>query len=175
MPKLTIKQEKFVLKYLECGNASEAYRFAYNCSKMSDNTIYNKASKLLNKGEIRARLDYLKNNLAEAVGISALQIIREHQKIAFSNFSRLRNGWMELKDFQELSDEEKACIQSVETKKTTRYTKEGEPVEEEWVKIRLYDKQKSLDSISEMLGYDQKSSVTQNMNINIQPPQINFK
>lgn len=27
-------------------------------------------------------------------------------------------------------------------------------VEEEWVKIKLYDKQKSLDSISKMLGYD---------------------
>ena len=155
MPKLTIKQEKFVLKYLECGNASEAYRFAYNCSKMSDNAIWNAASILMDDPKVTQRIDYLKNNLAEAAGISALQIIREHQKIAFSNFSRLRNGWMELKDFQELSDEEKACIQRV--------------------KIRLYDKQKSLDSISEMLGYDQKSSVTQNMNINIQPPQINFK
>ena len=175
MPKLTIKQEKFVLKYLECGNASEAYRFAYNCSKMSDNAIWNAASILMDDPKVTQRIDYLKNNLAEAAGISALQIIREHQKIAFSNFSRHRNGWMELKDFQELSDEEKACIQSVETKKTTRYTKEGEPIEEEWVKIRLYDKQKSLDSISEMLGYDQKSSVTQNIIIHIQPPQINFK
>ena len=142
---------------------------------MSDNAIWNAASILMDDPKVTQRIDYLKNNLAEAAGISALQIIREHQKIAFSNFSRLRNGWMELKDFQELSDEEKACIQSVETKETTRYTKEGEPIEEEWVKIRLYDKQKSLDSISEMLGYDQKSSVTQNMNINIQPPQINFK
>ena len=175
MHKLTIKQEKFVLKYLECGNESDAYRFAYDCSKMKNSTVWANASRLLNNSKVIARLEYLRNNLAEAAGISALQIIREHQKIAFSNFSRLRNGWMELKDFQELSDEEKACIQSVETKKTTRYTKEGDPIEEEWVKIRLYDKQKSLDSISEMLGYDQKSSVTQNMNINIQPPQINFK
>lgn len=29
-----------------------------------------------------------------------------------------------------------------------------EPIEEEYVKIKLYDKQKSLDSISRMLGYD---------------------
>jgi phage terminase small subunit len=29
MGKLTIKQEKFCNKYLECGNASEAYRYAY--------------------------------------------------------------------------------------------------------------------------------------------------
>lgn len=152
--RLTIKQEKFVLKYLECGNASEAYRFAYDCSKMSDSTVWANASRLLNDSKVIARLEYLRNNLAEAAGISALQIIREHQKIAFSNFSRLRNGWMELKDFQELSDEEKACIQSVETKKTTRYTKEGDPIEEEWVKIRLYDKQKALDSIVNMLGYN---------------------
>lgn len=127
MPKLTIKQEKFVLKYLECGNASEAYRFAYNCSKMSDNAIWNAASILMDDPKVTQRIDYLKNNLAEAAGISALQIIREHQKIAFSNFSRLRNGWMELKDFQELSDEEKACIQSVETKKRQGILKRGNP------------------------------------------------
>ena len=80
---------------------------------MSDNAIWNAASILMDDPKVTQRIDYLKNNLAEAAGISALQIIREHQKIAFSNFSRLRNGWMELKDFQELSDEEKACIQSV--------------------------------------------------------------
>ena len=105
MPKLTIKQEKFVLKYLECGNASEAYRFAYNCSKMSDNAIWCNASQLLADTKVAQRLDYLKNNLAEAAGISALQIIREHQKIAFSNFSRLRNGCMEKKHFPVLADE----------------------------------------------------------------------
>ncbi len=156
---LTIKQEKFCNKYLECGNASEAYRFAYDCSNMSDNVIYNKASEMLDKGEIRVRIDYLKSHLAEAAGISALQIIREHQKIAFSNATRIRNGWMDLKDFESLSVDEKACIKSVETKRTKRVTPMGEDIIDEQVKITCYDKQKALDSIVNMLGYNAPAKV----------------
>lgn len=152
--KLTIKQEKFCNKYLECGNASEAYRFAYDCSKMSDETVWKRSSELLQNGEVTGRLEYLKNHLAEAAGISALQIIREHQKIAFSDATRIRNGWMSLKDFEALTDEEKACIKSVETKQTKRVTPMGEEVIDEQVKIICYDKQKALDSIVNMLGYN---------------------
>ena len=150
--KLTIKQEKFCNKYLECGNASEAYRFAYNCSKMSDNTVWNNAYQLLQNSEVATRIDYLKNHLAEAAGISALQVIREHQKIAFSDATRIRNGWMSLKEFENLTDNEKACIKSIETKQTKRTTPMGEEVIDEQVKITCYDKQKALDSIVNMLG-----------------------
>lgn len=152
--KLTIKQEKFCNKYLECGNASEAYRFAYECSRMTDKQIWEEASKLLSSPKVAQRIDYLKSHLAEAAGISALQIIREHQKIAFSDATRIRNGWMSLKDFEALTDEEKACIKSVETKQTKRVTPMGEEVIDEQVKITCYDKQKALDSIVNMLGYN---------------------
>ena len=152
--KLTIKQEKFCNKYLECGNASEAYRYGYDCSNLADSTIWSKASILLTDSKVRARLDYLKNNLAEAAGISALQIIREHQKIAFSDATRIRKGWMSLKDFEALSEEEKACIKSIETKQTKRITPAGDEVIDEQVKIICYDKQKALDSIVNMLGYN---------------------
>ena len=152
--KLTIKQEKFCNKYLECGNASEAYRFAYNCSNMSDNSVWCNASQLLADTKVAQRLYYLKSHLAEAAGISALQIIREHQKIAFSDATRIRNGWMSLKDFEALTEEEKACIKSVETKQTKRVTPMGEEVIDEQVKITCYDKQKALDSIVNMLGYN---------------------
>lgn len=152
--KLTIKQEKFCNKYLECGNASEAYRFAYECSRMSDNTVWNNAYQLLQNSEVATRIDYLKNHLAEAAGISALQIIREHQKIAFSDATRVRNGWMSLKDFNALTEEEKACIKTIETKQTKRITPMGEEVVDEQVKITCYDKQKALDSIVNMLGYN---------------------
>lgn len=152
--KLTIKQEKFCNKYLECGNASEAYRYAYDCSKQCDSTIWANASRLLDDSKVVARIDYLKSHLAEAAGISALQIVREHQKIAFSDATRIRNGWMSLKEFESLTDDEKACIKSIETKQTKRKTAEGDEVVDELVKITCYDKQKSLDSIVNMLGYN---------------------
>ena len=125
MGKLTIKQEKFCNKYLECGNASEAYRYAYRCSNMSDNTVWNNAYLLLQNSEVAARIEYLKTHLAEAAGISALQIIREHQKIAFSDATRIRNGWMSLKEFESLTDDEKACIKSINTKHVGLRSAEG--------------------------------------------------
>lgn len=151
---LTIKQEKFCTKYLECGNASEAYRDAYNASRMSEETVCNSAYKLLQKGDITARISYLKDHLAEAAGISALQIIREHQKIAFSDATRIRNGWMSLKDFEALTPDEKACIKSIETRQTKRITQDGDELIDEQAKITCYDKQKALDSIVNMLGYN---------------------
>ena len=43
------------------------------------------------------------------------------------------------------------------TKRVDEATKEV--IEEDWVKIKLYDKQKSLDSISKMLGYDAPTKI----------------
>lgn len=151
---LTIKQEKFVAKYLETGNASEAYRHAYDCLRMKDSTVNKRASELLQNGEITGRLEYLKSHLAEAAGISALRVLREHEKIAFSDATRLRNGWMSLKEFEALTSDERACIKSVETRSRKIVNENGETVLDEQVKVTLYDKQKALDSISEMLGYN---------------------
>ena len=61
MQKLTIKQEKFVLKYFECGNATEAYKHAYSTLKMKDKTINENASRLLADSKITARLKELQN------------------------------------------------------------------------------------------------------------------
>ncbi len=175
--KLTIKQERFCNKYLECGNASEAYRYAYDCSKMSDNSVWCNASQLLADTKVAQRLEYLKNHLAEAAGITALQIIREHQKIAFSDATRIRNGWMSLKEFESLTDDEKACIRSVETKQTKRTTPMGDEVIDEQVKITCYDKQKALDSIVNMLGYNapEKIANTDSKGNDIPQPTFNVE
>jgi len=59
MNNLTPKQDGFCQSYIETGNASEAYRLHYSVDKMKDATVNNTAYKLLNKGEIRARIETL--------------------------------------------------------------------------------------------------------------------
>lgn len=73
--KLTIKQEKFCLKYLECGNASEAYRHAYSCANMKPETVNNKACDLLKKGEIRVRVDELQEEAKRKSDITKEEIL----------------------------------------------------------------------------------------------------
>ncbi|PHS69126.1 MAG: terminase [Methylophaga sp.] len=56
MNDLTIKQENFCLKYIECGNASEAYRFAYSVKKMKDETIHEASSRLIADYKVSTRV-----------------------------------------------------------------------------------------------------------------------
>lgn len=61
---LTVKQQAFVLAYVETGNASEAYRRAYNAKDMAPATINRKAAELLAHGKITARIDQLQSKAA---------------------------------------------------------------------------------------------------------------
>lgn len=153
MGKLTIKQEKFCDKYLECGNASQAYRYAFSCEKMKTETINNKAYMLLIKGEIRARVDELKKQLQSKSEITKEKLLSEYTKIGFSSIAHLHNTWIDRKAFQELTDDQKAAIKSISTR-TRRVMADTLPIEIEEVKIELYDKLRALDSIVKMLGFD---------------------
>ena len=64
---LTPKQERFCVEYFRCGNSSEAYRIAYDSENMNENTIGRKAYDVLNNGKVTARLDELKNKVAQRV------------------------------------------------------------------------------------------------------------
>jgi phage terminase small subunit len=139
--KLTPREEKFCYEYVMCLNATKAAVLA-GYSEKSATRI---ASRLSTKVHIQERIKYLKDNLAETAGITALRVIKEHEKIAFSNSGQLRDGWMSLKDYEQLTEDQKSIIQEVTTK-DTKYGSE--------VKIKLYDKQKSLDSITAMLGFN---------------------
>jgi len=59
MADLTAKQESACLKYLECGDKSEAYRFAYNTSNMKDKTINEAACRLFADSKVTARMKEL--------------------------------------------------------------------------------------------------------------------
>lgn len=67
---LTPKQEQFIAAYLSCGNASEAYRTAYNCSGASDGTIQREASRLLGHPKIAPRLSEARDRAADAASIT---------------------------------------------------------------------------------------------------------
>lgn len=153
MAKLTDKQEKFCYEYVLHLNASKA---AINAG-YSEKTAYSIGNENLKKPEIQERIRYMQNNLAETAQLSALRVLKEHEKIAFSSIANMHQTWIERKYFDELTDDQKACIKSISTKilKKNIGTKEDpEIVDVEYVKIELYDKQKALDAISNMLGYN---------------------
>ena len=148
--KLTDKQERFCYEYCIDFNATKAaIRAGY-----SEKTAFTIGSENLRKPYIQDRVKEMRSNLSETAGISALKIINEHAKIAFSGIAKLKDSWMTLRDFESLTDDEKACIQEIQTKEARRADGGDGIVIEEWVKLKLYDKQKSLDSISNLLGFN---------------------
>lgn len=63
--KLTAKQEAFAQGIADGLGQGDAYRMAYDAEGMKDSTIYSKASIMMSKGNIRARVDELKSQVAE--------------------------------------------------------------------------------------------------------------
>ena len=86
--RLTAKQEAFCLAYLETGNASAAYRTAYNAQNMAPATINRKAAYLIADGKIAARLAELRAPVRAAAGmtlgkhLAALKKIRNKAEAA---------------------------------------------------------------------------------------------
>ena len=154
---LTDKETRFCYEYVLHLNATKA---AINAG-YSEKTARNIGSQNLAKLHIQNKINQLKTNIAETAEISALRVLKEHEKIAFASIAHLHNTWIERKDFESLTDDQKACIKNISTKVVRKVEKEFEngefvdmPYDIEYLKIELYDKQKSLDSISAMLGYD---------------------
>lgn len=77
MAALTIKQETFCQKYIETGNASEAYRQAYNAEGMKPATVNKRSSELLANGAIAGRLSELRGEVAKAHGVTVASLIAE--------------------------------------------------------------------------------------------------
>lgn len=74
---LTAKQEAFCLAYLETGNASEAYRKAYNAENMKPETVNRKAKELLDHGKISARIEALQEDHRERHKITVDDLLAE--------------------------------------------------------------------------------------------------
>src|SRR5687768_7981852 len=53
---LTAKQDAFAMAYVECGNASEAYRRAYSAGHMTAGAIEVEASRLRNNPKVALRI-----------------------------------------------------------------------------------------------------------------------
>ena len=155
--KLTIKQEKFCNKDFECGKASEAYRFVYECSKMSDETVWKRSSELLQNGEVTGRVKQLQAQLAEKELITKVELIRLNVAIINADVLDFVDADMfdmkteygvrqvpsiSFQDLKSLPPEKRRLIQSI------KIDRSGSPV------VELMDKSKAIETINRMLGYN---------------------
>ena len=74
---MTPKQEQFTRLYVETGNASEAYRQAYNTDNMKPETVTNEAYKLLQDPDISAMVDDLKAEARQRHAVTVGDLLQE--------------------------------------------------------------------------------------------------
>ena len=139
--KLSPKQEAFCLEYLKDLNATQAaIRAGY-----SEDSARQIGSENLSKPAIEARLKQLLDERSERTKISADRVLNELAKLAFSDmrdFTRWSASGVELRNSDDLNDDDAACI--AEVSETT--TKEGGSV-----KFKLHDKKAALELLGRHL------------------------
>lgn len=79
---LTVKQELFCNHIVDGCTQTEAYRRAYNCENMDDKTICNEGYKLTNNRDIAARIQQLRDQLAERLLFPRIERLTALKKIA---------------------------------------------------------------------------------------------
>lgn len=148
---LNKKQRGFCKSYVFDWNATRAYQENYPDS--SYEAAMSSSCELLRNPKIEEYIEFIQKDLAKLNGISQSKVLQEHMKLAFNSIAHLHNTWIERKEFESLTEDQKACISEISTQTRIRKISE-ELISVDFVKIKLYDKQKALDSISKMLGYD---------------------
>ena len=142
--KLTAKQEKFCNLYIELGNASEAYRQAYDCSKMKDKSIWEKASELLTHVKVSSRVRELQSEVKARSDIDKDRIIAELKNILdakITDYVDFDGNSLKFKDFSKLTEAQIKAIESI---------KEGRS----GIELKLHGKSWTIERLCKMLGFD---------------------
>jgi len=117
------------------------------------------SKQLLNKADIQAYLKALRAKAAELAGVTLIRNAQEIAKIAYGNAASLRADWMNVKDWDELTDEEKSIISEVKAQVTTTYTKQGDPITNELLHFKTHNKLAALEMLNKMFGFNQPDQV----------------
>jgi phage terminase small subunit len=157
---LTGKQKRFCEEYIFDYNGARAAKEA----GYSEDTAKEIAYENLTKPHVQAYIKELQSDLEKTSGISRLKVLREFEKLAFASIAHLHDTWITRKEFEKLTDDQKSAIMEIQTQtrvemKYNPETEEQEPVQVDFVKVKLFDKQRALDSISKMLGFNAAEKV----------------
>lgn len=140
---LTIKQEAFAQAFIETGNASEAYRRAYDCGKMKEATINREAKRLIDNPHIATRIAEGQGQAAEKHGITVDWLVSQFKGIAEADVSEMlewnADGEITLKPSKSLPKRMTAAISEVSRGRNG-------------FKFKLHDRQAALVSLGRHLG-----------------------
>lgn len=152
--KLTPKQEAFARAYVETGNASEAYRRAYDASGTTDKSVHENAAKLIKHTKVAPRIEQLQQEIAKRHDVTIDRIVRELALLGFANmldYVRTTDHGDAYVDLSDLTREQAAAIQEIIVEEYTEGR--GEDARDiKRTKFKLTDKRAALVDLGKHLG-----------------------
>jgi len=149
---LTPQQKIFCENYVLEWNGAKSYRIAY--PDVNDDTAKSNACRLLTYANVKEYVEEIQKDLAKLCGVSAARNINELKKIAYTNLANFKSGWMTEKNFDELTDDEKAALSEIQhTTTKTEFTTT------KIVKFKVHDKQRAIEIMNKMLGFNSPEKV----------------
>lgn len=165
--KLTLKQEKFCHEYVKNGgNASDAYRSAYDTKNMKSATVNRKAAELMSDGKITARIEELQKAAQKRTEITIDRVLKEIAAIAFVDAYEIWDDEGNMKPISQIPESARRAIVGLEKKVVV-----GQSVEET-LKAKLADKNAALEKLMKHLGgYERDNKQKQSEIIVVGVPQ----
>lgn len=150
------KQDLFVKEYLKDLNGTQAYiRAGYKVK--DENSAAVMANRLLRNVKIQEKIQVAMKEREKRTEITQDRVLNEIANLAFTDRTgivNLKNNSLIIKNFDELSPEQKACISGV------KETKFG-------IEVTFYNKEKALEMLGKHLGmFTEKLEVNGNINSN---------
>jgi len=149
MSGLTQKQENFCQAFIRLADKSAAYREAYNCQNMAAETINRKAFDLYNNGKIRARIDFLTEELKNRSDIDTDELVQLLTAMTRFDIGELYDEKGCFKPMNQLSPIARKMITQIETVEVYSGTGKKRVKTSEIKKVRL----SPLDSIEKLMRY----------------------
>jgi phage terminase small subunit len=155
---LTLKQEKFCLEYIETGNASEAYRRAFNTERMKPETVNRNAKAMIDDSKIATRLQALKKPVIEKMELNLEKVLTENMHLAFFDIRTMFNENGTLKPVSEWSDSIGASVKSIEIDELYEGSGKDRIRIGETKKVQFWDKSAAIDKLMKHLGAYEKDN-----------------
>jgi phage terminase small subunit len=152
MTHLTIKQERFAQKYVELGNANEAYRQTYDAENMVPESVHNEAHLLLKHPEVSIRVARLEELQRKRHEVTVDRIVSEYSKLAFLDIRKAFDDEGNLLTITTLDDDTAAAIAGIEFEEVFEQDGRKRTHVGRIHKIKLSDKKGALDSLAKFLG-----------------------
>ena len=156
---LTPKQEAFVHAYIETGNASEAYRRAYNAADMSQDAVKVEASRLLDHPYVALTIDSLQAEHRKRHEITVDRILAELGKIGFADIRKvIKWGHREIGEIGDSKPGEVkftndvVLLPSAEVDDATAAAIAEVAETRDGVKLKMHDKRAALVDMGKHLG-----------------------